>query len=145
MGTGEQRHVTVLNGQALELGNQLFAIRLDDLFAGGFQHQAVGVVVDVFRGAGEVDELADGGQLRVHFDFLFEEVLHRFHIMVGGALDLFDAGGILLVEVADDAVEQGIGGRAQGGTSGIPAWLASFATSAPRLRRENAAGRIRRR
>ncbi len=50
----------------------------------------------------------------LHFDFLFEEVLHRFHIMVGGALNLFDTGGVTLVEVADDAVEQGIGGRAQG-------------------------------
>ena len=114
VGAGEQRHVTVLVGQTLDLADQLLAIRLDDLFAGGFQHQTVGVVVDVFRGAGEVDELADSRQLRVHFDFLFEEVLHRFHIMVGGALDLFDAGGVALVEVADDAVEQGVRGRAQG-------------------------------
>ncbi len=74
----------------------------------------MGVVVDVFRGAGEVNEFADGGQLRVHFDFFFEEVLHRFHIMVGGALDLFDAGGVALVEVEDYAVKHGIGGRAQG-------------------------------
>ena len=34
--------------------------------------------------------------------------------MVGGALDLFDAGGILLVEALDYAVEQGTGGSAQG-------------------------------
>ncbi|MNT12287.1 hypothetical protein D3C72_1472100 [compost metagenome] len=101
-------------GQALELADELLAIRLDDLVAGGFQHQAVGVVVDVFRGAGEVDEFADGGQLRVHFHFFFQEVLHRFHIMVGGALYLLDARGVRFVEVQDYAVQHGIGGRTQG-------------------------------
>lgn len=42
----------------------------DDGFARLLQHQGVGQVVDVFAGAGEVDELAHGGDFR-HFGKTF--------------------------------------------------------------------------
>lgn len=38
-----------------------------------------------------------------------EQVLHGFHVVVGGALDFLDAFGVFQLEVAGQAVEQGVG------------------------------------
>jgi len=53
-----------------------------------------------------MDKLTHRFQLIVSSDLLFEEILHRFHIMVGGALDILDPLCIFLVEFIDDIVEQ---------------------------------------
>src|SRR5690606_28803938 len=55
------------------------------------QHQAVGQVVDVLGGAGEVHELADRFQLVVHFQLFLDVVLDCLDVVVGGALDFLDA------------------------------------------------------
>lgn len=75
----------------------------------GAQHQRVGQVVDVFAGAGEVDELADLGQLRQLGSLLLEEVFDRLDVVVGGALDFLDALGVLKFEIGGQVVQQGIG------------------------------------
>ena len=69
----------------------------------------MGQIIDVFGGAGEVDEFGHRLQLRVTREPLLDEVLHRFHIVIGGGLDVLDASGIDLVEVVDDLFQQFIG------------------------------------
>lgn len=56
-----------------------------------------------------MDELADRGQLRELGGLFLEQVLHGFHVVVGGALDFLDAFGVFQLEVAGQAVEQGVG------------------------------------
>ena len=54
------------------------------------QHQRMGHVVDVFGRTRKMDKLAarrKGGALQL----LLDEVFHRLHVMVGGALDVLDA------------------------------------------------------
>ena len=69
------------------------------------QHQTVGEVVDVFGGAGEMDEFTDRFQLAVAGNLLLEKILHRLHVMVGGALDVLYPVGVVVVEIIDDSIE----------------------------------------
>ena len=57
VGTGEQRHIAVLGCQIFYRVNQLAPVRQNHFVAGGFQHQRVGEVIDVFRRTGEVNKL----------------------------------------------------------------------------------------
>src|SRR5690606_36872855 len=54
----------------------------------------VAEVVDVLAGAGEVHELQGRAQLGVVAQALLDEVLERLDVVVGGALDLLDPGGV---------------------------------------------------
>jgi hypothetical protein len=56
--------------------------------------QGVAGVVDVFAGAGKVHKFAGRLQFGRAFEFLLDPVLHGFHIVVGGFLDVFDGGGV---------------------------------------------------
>jgi len=47
-------------------------------FARALEHQGMRQVVDVFRGAGEVDELGHCGNFGTGLCLFLEEVLHRF-------------------------------------------------------------------
>ena len=64
----------------------------DDGFARFLQHQGVGQVVDVFAGAGEVDELAGSGDFGYAGEAFLEPVFDGFDIMIGGRFDGFDGG-----------------------------------------------------
>ncbi len=108
MGTGKQRNIAVLHGQVFHGGDDLGPVRHDHFTACGFQHQCVRQVVDVFRGTGEVDELRNRMQRRVWLHLLFQEVLNRFYIMVGGAFDGFDARCIFHAKVADNRIEESV-------------------------------------
>jgi hypothetical protein len=72
-----------------------------------FQHHAVRGVVDVFRGAGEVDELAGRDQFRHVLDLLLQPVFDGLDVVVGDGLDLLDAGGVRVREPGGQLVEQG--------------------------------------
>ncbi len=78
------------------------------------QHQRVAQVVDVFRGAGEVDELQRLGGLRVGGEFLAQPVFDGFHVVVGAALDGLDLLGIVFGELRGDLVELRDGGGGEG-------------------------------
>ncbi len=78
------------------------------------QHQRVRQVVDVFGGAGKVNKFVDRHQLGIVGDLLLDEVLNRFHVVVGGTFDLLDPLGMLDTEVVDQAVQQGVGFCTQG-------------------------------
>ena len=64
MGAGEHRHVGEFHRQFADGLGDLAHQRQQHAVATLAEHQGVGQVVDVLGGAGEVDELADRGQLR---------------------------------------------------------------------------------
>ena len=71
MGTGQHGFVGMFMGQLLDRLDQFFHLGDQYLSAAFTQHQGVGEVVDIFRGAGEVDEFADRFQLFVACNLLF--------------------------------------------------------------------------
>ncbi|MNQ88441.1 hypothetical protein D3C85_1037010 [compost metagenome] len=87
---------------ALERGHQ-------HAVTGALEHHAVRGVVDVFRGAGEMDELARGLQLGVALDLLLEPVLHGLDVVVGHSLDVLDAGGVGFGEVLHQRLQLRLG------------------------------------
>ncbi len=58
-------------------------------------------------------ELANGCQFFIAFNFFLEEILDRLDVVVGGALDVLDALGILFAELLDDVVEHALGMAAE--------------------------------
>ena len=64
VGARQHRHVGELDGQATDGVGELAHQRQQNGVAAFAQHQRVGQVVDVFTGAGEVDEFVDLGQFR---------------------------------------------------------------------------------
>ena len=117
-------HIAALPGEGRERGDHFSLHPRDDLQA-VTQLQRVRHVVDVFRGACEVQKLRQRLQGAPR-DLLFEEVLNRLDVVVGGLLNRFDARGILLGELADDGlkhaalvgVERARLGNARFGTEG---------------------------
>ena len=77
------------------------------------QHQRMGEVIDVFRSAGEVNKFRDSVQLRNAGDLFLDEVLHRFHIVIGGAFDVLDTLCVFQAEFAHQTVQEavGVGGK----------------------------------
>ncbi len=56
-----------------------------------------------------MDELADRLQFGIAGDSLLEQVFHRLHVVVGGALDILDSLGVGEAEVLDQAFEDAVG------------------------------------
>ncbi len=105
MGARQHGQFGVVVRQLGHGADDLVELRQQYLAACFAQHQRVGEVVDVFGGAGEVDEFADGFQLGIAGDLFLEEVFHRFDVVIGGALDVLDALCVFLAEVGSDCVE----------------------------------------
>ena len=61
----------------------------------------MGIVIDVFRGTGKVDEFTDRRQLAIVGDLFFEEVFDGFYIMIGCPLNRLDSPRIFFVEIGD--------------------------------------------
>src|SRR5690554_1295885 len=82
-----------------------------------FEHQAVGQVVNVFRGTGKVDEFGNLLQDRMAvgdgFEFFLDKIFHGFDVVVGRALNGFDSLGVRFAEVADNGVEKRLGGSVE--------------------------------
>src|SRR5690606_8765671 len=68
------RHRRQLDDDPVDLREQHHVARF-------LQHQSVSKIIDVFRGAGEVNEFADLPELGDVGDFFLEEVLDGFDIM----------------------------------------------------------------
>ncbi len=94
--------------------NDLLGVGQQALVARLGEHQGIGQVVDVLGCAGEMDELAHCLQLGIAGDLLLEEILHRLHIVIGGALDVLHPLGVFQGEILHDAIEQAIGLVAEG-------------------------------
>jgi hypothetical protein len=54
------------------------------------QHQGVGYVVDVFRGAAEMDELADAHDFGIACQTVLQPVFHGLDVVIGAGLDGLD-------------------------------------------------------
>jgi hypothetical protein len=113
MRAGQHRLVGMLVCQPGHGIAECIQLRQQHLSAGFAQHQRVGQVVDILRRAGEMDELADRFQFGVAGDLLLEQVFHRFHSVIGGALDVFDPLGVGQREILDQPVEDTDGVLAQ--------------------------------
>ena len=114
MGARQHRLFGVLVGQRDDRFGHFTHLRQQHVVQAATQHQGMRQVVDVFTGAGEVDELGDGVEFGVAFDLFLQEVLDRLHVVVGGAFDVLDALGILDTEFTDDAIQHGVGIRGEG-------------------------------
>ncbi len=114
MGARQHRHVGELDGQAADGVGELAHQRQQNGVAAFAQHQRVGQVIDVFAGAGEVDEFVDLGQFRQLLGLLLEQVLHGFDVVVGGALEFLDTLGVLQLEVLRQLIQQRIGFGGEG-------------------------------
>ncbi|MCY1418259.1 hypothetical protein D9M71_338130 [compost metagenome] len=114
MGARQHRYVGEFHRQFTDGVGDLAHQRQQYAVTAFAQHQGVGQVVDVFGGAGEVDELADLGQLRQLRGLFLEQVFHGLDVVVGGALDFLDALGMLQLEVFGQLVQQGIGFGGEG-------------------------------
>jgi hypothetical protein len=78
------------------------------------QHQGIGEVVDVFRGAGEVNEFGAAGDFPVAAGFFLQKIFDRLDVVIGRRLDLLDTPGIGLGKVRNDTVQQFLGGGREG-------------------------------
>ncbi len=105
MGAGEQGDIAILLRQIFYRIDNLAPVGQNHLFPSGMQHQGVREVVDIFRGTGEVDELRDRMQSRYVSHFLFQKVLDRFHVVVSGALNGFNARGVFFTEFRDNLIK----------------------------------------
>jgi hypothetical protein len=114
VGAGQHRHLGVLARARRVMASLNSSIAAAAPGARLAQHQRVGQIVDVLGGAGEVDELADRLQFGVAGDLLLEEIFHRLHVVIGGALDVLDPLGVGEGEVLDQAIEDVGGVFAQG-------------------------------
>ena len=108
------RHLRELMRQFAQAGADLVERRQHRLVARRLEHQCVRQVVDVFRGAREVDELADLHHLGVVRELLLDPVFERLHVVVGNGLDLLHLGRLLRAEAGDERVELGHRGRREG-------------------------------
>ena len=111
VGAAHHRQVGVHMGQLGQLGDHFIQLGQQHLFAGGFEHQRVRQVVDVFRGAGKVDELAGRHHFGVAGQGFFQPVFNGLHIMVGARLDGLDGFGVLDAEAGNHGVDFFNGGR----------------------------------
>src|SRR5690606_30960670 len=118
MGAREHRQRGELVRHAAQGGGDAVECRQHHVATGGVEHQAVGQVVDVFAGAGEVHELERRAEFGVVGQAFLDEVLDRLDVVVGGAFDLFDAGSVGGREAIGQGAEAGGGAFVEGGQLG---------------------------
>ena len=113
VGARQHRQVGQLVRQVGQARDDLFQRRQQHGIARALQHQGMRQVVDVFRGAGEVDELGHRRDFGVGLRLFLEEILDRLDVVIGGRLDGLDALGVGHRKVVGDAVEQrdGVSGK----------------------------------
>ena len=109
----EHRHVLPLFCIVAQLFHQLLHCRTIYLLKSLFDRQRYAGVVDILRGKTKVDEfliLVERGMWSVEcalksIELLFDEVLHRLHVVVGCLLNGLHTLGILLREVTVDITQ----------------------------------------
>ncbi len=92
----------------------------NDISHAFFQHQSIGKVIDIFRGAGEMHKLHDGCELTVFCELFLEVVLNGLDVMVGHGLLVLDDGGFRFTESFNQIFKESVGGFGQGRTSVMP-------------------------
>ena len=113
MGSGQHGQVARLPRQPVDSFDEALHFGFERL-ARGLEHQRVGKIVDVFGGAGEVDELDVRRQPLDPADALLDEVLHRLHVVIGGGLQDLDPLGVRHGEVGMEGLHRLVDGRRKG-------------------------------
>ena len=72
------------------------------------KHQSIRQIVDIFRGAGEVQILLLRLQVCIRGKSLFQEVLNCLDVMIRGTLNFFDALCICNGELSEHGVHEGL-------------------------------------
>jgi hypothetical protein len=129
---GWRRSLSVRAGQQrnsfprLRLGGQVvdeFLLLDHQNFATLLEHERVGNIVDVFGGAGEVQEFAEFFE-RGSGDFFLQVIFDRLNVVVRGFLNVFDLLGLFRRESVDNSIElRGfvVGERTALGNAGLSA------------------------
>ncbi len=105
VGLGEHGYVVPLVGTRIEMLNHLHETRTIYVADGVSYRHGHGCVVDVLRGEAEVYEFLTGLESE-NVETLLEEIFHGLDVVVGHALDLLDARGILDCEVLVDVAQR---------------------------------------
>jgi hypothetical protein len=105
VGTAHHRQVGQFMCQLLQLVNDFVQRRQYHGIACCLQHQGMRQVVDVFRGAGEVNEFAGGHHFGIAGQTFFQPVFDGFDVMVGAGLDCLDFFAMLYGEVGNDIID----------------------------------------
>ena len=107
MGARQHRQIGQRMRLLGELGDDFIQCGQQHGVARRFQHQRVREIVDVFRGAGEMNELGYPHYFVIVRQALLQEILDRFHIVIGDGLDVLHFLRIGLVEICRQRVEFG--------------------------------------
>ena len=118
VGAGEHRQLGVQVGQLDEAVDDLVEGRQQHAVAAVAQHQRVGDVVDVFRGAAEVDELGDAGDLGLWPRRALSQYSMAFTSWLVVASMAFTASPSATEKLAITGVELGDGGGGERGDLG---------------------------
>jgi glutathione S-transferase len=86
-------------------GDERVQPRQHHLLARLLQHQRVGQVVDVLRGAGEVDEFERALHFPVPAEPGLQPVLDRLDVVVGAALDIFYFFCLFFIKIQNQLVQ----------------------------------------
>ena len=106
MGACQHRPIRERIGHVGQDRNHLVDSGQQNIVACITNHQGISKIVDILRGAAEMDEFHRSAEFLMPRDFLFKEVFHRFDVMIGGALDCLDGLGVLNREVISDPAEK---------------------------------------
>ena len=102
---GQHRNVAPLIGILLQLGDELFHLRIIHLVQGFLQQQRGCGVVDILRGKAKMDEFLERFQPAYLVKLLFQEIFHGLDIMVRHLFDVLHALCMLLVKAAIDVAQ----------------------------------------
>ena len=105
MGACHHRHRSKVVRHFSEFDDDVLQSRQHHFVTRGFEHQSMTQVVDVFTGAGKVDEFAHCQNLRHTAETLFQPVFNRFHVVVGGRFNGFHHGGVGQREIGNHVVD----------------------------------------
>ena len=118
VGARQHGHVGERQGELAQRRDEALRRRRQRALACLAQHQGVGEVVDVLRGAAEVDELDVSGQAVDAPHGVLDEVLDRLHVVVGLRFDGANGSGVGHVEALPQGAQRvllaGVRGRQLG-------------------------------
>ena len=117
VGSRHHRRLSLLGGLADDDVDDLVHERDHGVLTGA-EHEGVGEVVDVLGGAREVGELHDVFKFGMLDEPVFDDVLDRLDVVVGGALHQLDLGGVRWGEVREELLEERVGVLGERGNLG---------------------------
>ena len=107
MGSAHHRYVSKLNGSECELLFKATVGWEDDILERMMEHEGVRKVINILRGAREMQVFLEVAQASfVLIELLFEEVLNSFDVMVGDGLNLLNSSSISDRKIFEDLVHE---------------------------------------